>query len=160
MAEIGLAGLDSNALVEFITAQRWYGSKTREIAHVRIVDEAPLRTGESPLCSIAVATLMAGCRSVPRYGESCLSAARRPAPLRPAPAPPSIRYCWPSSRASSGRRRPRCTPTLDRATFVTRRPMSLPPLGISVIVMQPFTGQTSEHRLQPTHSFSITSGYL
>src|SRR2546425_313328 len=55
MAEIGLAGLDSNALVEFITAQRWYGSKTREIAHVRIVDEAPLRTGESPLCSIAVA---------------------------------------------------------------------------------------------------------
>jgi len=55
MAEIGLAGLDSNALVEFITAQRWYGSKTREIAHVRIVDEVALRTGESPLCSIAVA---------------------------------------------------------------------------------------------------------
>ena len=55
MAEIGLAGLDSNALVEFITAQRWYGSKTREIAHARIVDEVPLRAGEPPLCSIAVA---------------------------------------------------------------------------------------------------------
>jgi maltokinase len=55
MAEIGLGGLDGQALARYITAQRWYGSKSREIAQVRIVDEVPLHTFDAPLCWVAIA---------------------------------------------------------------------------------------------------------
>jgi maltokinase len=36
------------ALIEFIMAQRWYASKTREIAHAHVVDVVPLDTAEPP----------------------------------------------------------------------------------------------------------------
>ncbi len=55
MAEIGLAALDERALAEHVIGQRWYASKTRDIASVRIVDTVPLRTGEPPLLSVALA---------------------------------------------------------------------------------------------------------
>jgi maltokinase-like protein len=55
MAEIGLAGIDERALAEHIVGQRWYASKTRDVANVRIVDEVPLRMAEPPLLSVALA---------------------------------------------------------------------------------------------------------
>jgi trehalose synthase-fused probable maltokinase len=36
---------DDSALVEFITSQRWYGSKTRSVAGATVVDRATLRDG-------------------------------------------------------------------------------------------------------------------
>ncbi|HZO49699.1 MAG TPA: phosphotransferase [Gaiellaceae bacterium] len=47
--------IDEEALAGYVVGQRWYGSKTREPAHVRVVDEVPLRTSAPPLCSIALA---------------------------------------------------------------------------------------------------------
>ncbi len=38
-------------LIEFITAQRWFGSKTREVVHARVIDSALLRNVE-PRCAI------------------------------------------------------------------------------------------------------------
>jgi trehalose synthase-fused probable maltokinase len=34
---------DERALIEFVTAQRWFGSKTREVTHATVVDRAVLR---------------------------------------------------------------------------------------------------------------------
>jgi maltokinase len=34
---------DEHALIEFVTTQRWFGSKTREVTHATIVDRAVLR---------------------------------------------------------------------------------------------------------------------
>ncbi len=42
-----LEALPEHELVSFVTAQRWFGAKTREVAGVRILDWAPLRA-ESP----------------------------------------------------------------------------------------------------------------
>jgi trehalose synthase-fused probable maltokinase len=36
---------DDSSLVEFITSQRWYGSKTRDVAHASVIDRATLREG-------------------------------------------------------------------------------------------------------------------
>jgi len=36
---------DDTALIEFITSQRWYGSKTREVGSATVVDRAKLRDG-------------------------------------------------------------------------------------------------------------------
>ena len=36
---------DDTALIEFITSQRWYGSKTREVGSATVVDRALLRDG-------------------------------------------------------------------------------------------------------------------
>jgi maltokinase len=41
--------IDERALLEFITAQRWYASKTRTATHARIVDRATLREVEPRL---------------------------------------------------------------------------------------------------------------
>jgi maltokinase len=41
------------ALVDFVTAQRWYGSKSREIAHAGVIDSVTVRA-ETPRCSIAL----------------------------------------------------------------------------------------------------------
>jgi maltokinase len=54
MAELDLSSIDERELAGFVSAQRWYGSKSREIAHARIVDGVPLRT-TVPLCTVAVA---------------------------------------------------------------------------------------------------------
>src|SRR5262245_42233681 len=55
MPDIELGRLDETALVEYITAQRWYGSKLREIAGVRIIDDVPLHVSESVRCWVAIA---------------------------------------------------------------------------------------------------------
>ena len=34
---------DEQHLIEFVTSQRWFGSKTRDVAHSAVVDEAQLR---------------------------------------------------------------------------------------------------------------------
>jgi len=36
---------DDTALIEFITSQRWYGSKTREVGSATVIDRAALRDG-------------------------------------------------------------------------------------------------------------------
>jgi trehalose synthase-fused probable maltokinase len=55
MPEIGLTNLDEGALADHVATQRWYASKTRDVAGVRIVDEVPLRAEETPLLSVALA---------------------------------------------------------------------------------------------------------
>ncbi len=52
MADSPIDALDEQALVDFVTAQRWYGSKSREIARASIVETVPLRTAD-PRCSVA-----------------------------------------------------------------------------------------------------------
>jgi maltokinase len=51
--ELALA-LPEEELREFVLRQRWYGSKSEEVASVRAVDAFPLRDGEEPLLAIAV----------------------------------------------------------------------------------------------------------
>jgi maltokinase len=47
--------LPEEELREFVLAQRWYGSKSEEVAHVQAVDAFPLRDdGEEPLLAVAV----------------------------------------------------------------------------------------------------------
>ena len=41
--------LDEQALIEFVTAQRWFGSKTRHVTHARVIDHATLRDVEPTL---------------------------------------------------------------------------------------------------------------
>jgi trehalose synthase-fused probable maltokinase len=41
--------MNEQALIDFITAQRWFGSKTREVIHATIVDSAALREDEPRL---------------------------------------------------------------------------------------------------------------
>jgi maltokinase len=41
--------LDEQALIEFVTAQRWFGSKTRNVTHARVIDQATLRDVEPAL---------------------------------------------------------------------------------------------------------------
>src|SRR3954469_5158322 len=36
---------DERALIDFVTSQRWYGSKTRDVIHASVVDSATLRDG-------------------------------------------------------------------------------------------------------------------
>src|SRR3954469_1782503 len=36
---------DERALIDFVTSQRWYGSKTRDVIHASVVDSATLREG-------------------------------------------------------------------------------------------------------------------
>jgi maltokinase len=40
---------DERDLIEFITSQRWFGSKTREVAHATVVDRAVLREADPTL---------------------------------------------------------------------------------------------------------------
>jgi len=48
-------GLPEEELREYVLAQRWYGSKSEEVASVRAVDAFPLRVGgEEPLLVVAV----------------------------------------------------------------------------------------------------------
>jgi maltokinase len=36
---------DERALIEFVTSQRWFGSKTRDVSHAQVVDSATLQDG-------------------------------------------------------------------------------------------------------------------
>jgi maltokinase len=40
---------DERELIEFVTSQRWFGSKTREVAHSQVVDHATLREDDPRL---------------------------------------------------------------------------------------------------------------
>jgi Maltokinase N-terminal cap domain len=35
--------IDERELIEFVTTQRWFGSKTRDVAHSTVVDQSQLR---------------------------------------------------------------------------------------------------------------------
>jgi trehalose synthase-fused probable maltokinase len=43
--------IDERALIDYVTAQRWFGSKTREVVHARVIDSALLREIE-PRCAV------------------------------------------------------------------------------------------------------------
>jgi maltokinase len=40
---------DERALIDYVTQQRWFGSKTRNVSHARYIDRAPLRDVEPKL---------------------------------------------------------------------------------------------------------------
>ena len=40
---------DDRALVDYVTGQRWFGSKTRDVVGANVVDAATLRPGDPPL---------------------------------------------------------------------------------------------------------------
>jgi hypothetical protein len=48
-----LGFLDEETLAGFVLAQRWFGSKSREVAHMRVA-EAPLLREEPPLLVEAI----------------------------------------------------------------------------------------------------------
>jgi maltokinase len=48
--------IDERDLIEFVTAQRWFGSKTREVVHARLIDSAMLREA-NPACAIELVEL-------------------------------------------------------------------------------------------------------
>ncbi len=54
MTDIQLDRLDSAILAGYITGQRWYGSKSREIASVSVIDEIPLPHLNGVRCSVAI----------------------------------------------------------------------------------------------------------
>src|SRR4051795_7487901 len=41
--------VDEHALIDFITTQRWFGSKTRHVTHATLVDRAVLRESDPTL---------------------------------------------------------------------------------------------------------------
>jgi trehalose synthase-fused probable maltokinase len=45
--------IDEQALIEFVTGQRWFGSKTRTVTHARVIDRATLRDVE-PILDVAL----------------------------------------------------------------------------------------------------------
>jgi len=53
MAEHAIDAVDEQALADFITSQRWYGSKSRAITRASVIDTVPLRSA-APGCSIAL----------------------------------------------------------------------------------------------------------
>jgi maltokinase len=55
-AETLLGSIDEGELIAYVEPQRWFGSKTRELAHGTIVDSAVVRR-EDPLLVIALAEL-------------------------------------------------------------------------------------------------------
>ena len=40
---------DQRALIDYVTAQRWFGAKTRDVSQASIVDQTTLREGDPPL---------------------------------------------------------------------------------------------------------------
>ena len=71
---IDLSFLDEQALQEWIVGQRWFGSKSREVAHIDIVEAITLRE-ESP---VLVLTLIEA-----RFGEGTHETYQVPLGLRP-----------------------------------------------------------------------------
>jgi maltokinase len=53
MADVELGRIDEQTLGEYIASERWYGSKSREIAHASVVEEVPLGM-TSPRCSLVL----------------------------------------------------------------------------------------------------------
>jgi maltokinase len=48
--------IDEQDLIAFVTAQRWFGSKTREVVHAQLIDSAVLREAD-PRCAIELVEL-------------------------------------------------------------------------------------------------------
>jgi maltokinase len=71
---IDLSGLDAGAFQEWIVQQRWFGSKTREVAHVDIVECIPLRE-DSPQLALTLVEA--------RFGEGTHETYQVPLGLRP-----------------------------------------------------------------------------
>ena len=53
---------DDSSLIEFITSQRWYGSKTRDVASATVVDRAMLARPSSSFSSSRCASTPARTR--------------------------------------------------------------------------------------------------
>jgi trehalose synthase-fused probable maltokinase len=70
-----LSFLDGAALQEWMVAQRWFGSKSREVSHIDIAEAVPLR-GEAPLLVLALVEA--------RFGEGTHETYQIPLGLRPA----------------------------------------------------------------------------
>ncbi|MDE3026397.1 MAG: hypothetical protein KGI93_12600, partial [Acidobacteriota bacterium] len=41
-----MSGFDETALIDYVTRQRWYGAKSRAVAHSGVLDSVVLRTTE------------------------------------------------------------------------------------------------------------------
>jgi maltokinase len=72
---IDLSGLDEGAFQEWIVAQRWFGSKAREVAHIAVAECIPLRE-EVPQLVLALVEA--------RFGEGTHETYQVPLGLRPA----------------------------------------------------------------------------
>jgi len=70
-----LAIVDRDALQEWIVTQRWFGSKSREVAQIDIAEVVPLRT-ETPMLVLALVEA--------RFGEGTHETYQLPLGLRPA----------------------------------------------------------------------------
>jgi trehalose synthase-fused probable maltokinase len=70
-----LSFLDETALHDWVVAQRWFGSKTREVTHIDVAEAVPLRT-ETPLLVLALIEA--------RFGEGTHETYQLPLGLRPA----------------------------------------------------------------------------
>jgi maltokinase len=70
-----LSFLDETALHDWVIAQRWFGSKAREVSHIGIAEAVPLRT-ETPLLVLALIEA--------RFGEGTHETYQLPLGLRPA----------------------------------------------------------------------------
>ncbi len=53
LLEGDLSFLDERTLLDYVTAQRWFGSKNRDVTHAHVLDVATLRT-EEPLLHAAL----------------------------------------------------------------------------------------------------------
>src|SRR3954466_12529851 len=72
---IDLSALDEGKFQEWIVAQRWFGSKAREVAHIDVVEWIPLR---EDVPQLALALVEA------RFGEGTHESYQVPLGLRPA----------------------------------------------------------------------------
>ena len=70
-----LSFLDRDALLEWIVAQRWFGSKSREVSQIDIAEVVPLRT-DAPLMVLALIEA--------RFGEGTHEIYQVPLGFRPA----------------------------------------------------------------------------
>src|SRR3954466_2408009 len=72
---IDLSALDEGKFQEWIVAQRWFGSKAREVAHIDVAECIPLRE-EVPQLALALVEA--------RFGEGTHETYQVPLGLRPA----------------------------------------------------------------------------
>ena len=70
---------DERALIEHVTQQRWYGAKSRGVAHAQVLDSAVLRTQEPQLALALVEVRLRDGRARPR--TSCCSRTARASPV-------------------------------------------------------------------------------
>jgi hypothetical protein len=113
-----LSFLDETALHDWVVAQRWFGSKAREVTHIDVAEAVPLRT-ETPILVLALIEA--------RFGEGTHETYQLALGLRPAgegwtdrvTRPRGASCCTASARATTSRwRRARCASAGPR----TRRP--------------------------------------